>query len=160
MKCLKTLAPLALALTCVTGGALAEPVAPPADVLPEEALKAIEALNLAGSPRPMGLMEKPVAAKEVPLVDDRVLAVGLGAIAGVVVFNLATGGAAAVPLLAGEMGGAGSAMGVGRGTVAFSRVYAVSSAVTGGLVGDYLYRKSQAGRMPSVPADVAARVSP
>jgi hypothetical protein len=47
-----------------------------------------------------------------------------------------------------------------RGAVAVSRVYAVSSAVAGGLVGDYLYRRANANRLSRIPKSVADRVAP
>lgn len=167
------LLPLALALAMTSGNLLAETAPAPAaaPALPPEVTQAIEAINQASDQVVTTVTETTQAAgeavaaaipdSEVPMVDERLLSVGLGAIAGVVVFNLATGGLASVPVLASMGGEAGAAMGgVGRGAVAISRVYAVTSAVVGGLVGDYMYRDAQAKRLPSVPAEVAARVTP
>lgn len=180
------LTPLALALAFTAGGALAQPAVPPEVTQAIDAInqaggqvtatvsqvaeqpqvaQAIDVIKEAGEQvtDTVGqVAEDVIAATEssVDMVDDRLLYVGLGAIAGVVAFNLATGGMAAVPMLA-SIGGEAGAMGTARhGAVAISRVYAVTSAVVGGLVGDYVYRNAQAGRMPSVPSDVAARVTP
>jgi hypothetical protein len=164
MTFVRKLAPLALTLAFTTGGALA------AEAVPPEVMQAIDALNLPSEQMTATISQDaagstvtvaPAAGTNVKMVDERLLNVGLGAIAGVVVFNLATGGMASVPVLA-SIGGAeaGTMMGVGRGAVAMSRVYAVSSAVVGGLAGDYLYRKAQAKRMASVPSEVAARITP
>ncbi|MEO5335736.1 MAG: hypothetical protein H7841_02410 [Magnetospirillum sp. WYHS-4] len=100
---------------------------------------------------------------QVEAVESRLLAAGLGAIGGVVLFNFAMGGTAALPFMAEAMPAAGSgitAVSASTGAVAVSRVYAVSSAVGGALVGDYIYRRAQANRMPSVPRPVADRVIP
>lgn len=76
----------------------------------------------------------------------RTMAIGVGAIAGVVVFNVATGGLGTVPLLAalGESGAAAGATAavaeagaLTANTVAQSRVYAVTSAVVGGWIGNW-----------------------
>lgn len=76
----------------------------------------------------------------------RALAIGAGAIAGVIVFNVATGGLGTVPLLAGfaESGAAAGAAAtlaeagaLTANTVAQSRVYAVTSAVVGGWIGNW-----------------------
>jgi len=72
--------------------------------------------------------------------DTRLLIAGLGAIAGVVAFNLAVGGTGALPFLyeAGAAGGGATA----SGAVAASRVYAVSTAVVGALAADYAFRRT------------------
>jgi hypothetical protein len=154
MKLSKKVAPLTLAMAVVSGAALAaEPV--PAAAAPVGSLdQAVTEIEAAMAPEQN--------ASKIALIDDRMGAVGLGAIAGVVVFNLATGGVSGVPMMAslGAEAGAGMGMGMGRGMVAMSRVYAVTSAVAGGLVGDYLYRSAQTGRVPAVPAEVASRVAP
>lgn len=102
--------------------------------------------------------------QDVPFVEDRLLAAGLGAIAGIVLVNFAMGGTAALPIMAETMpmmgGGGITAVSHRTGAVAVSRVYAVSSAVVGAWVGDYLYRRSQAGRLAVVPKPVADRVTP
>jgi hypothetical protein len=104
------------------------------------------------------------ATSKVETIEGRLLAVGVGAVAGVVAFNLATVGMASVPVLA-SVGGAsaGAAMegaAVTANALALSRVYGVTSAVAGALVGDYLYRRRLAAHLPSIPADVSRRVSP
>lgn len=76
----------------------------------------------------------------------RTMAIGIGAIAGVVAFNVATGGLGTVPLLA-ALGESGAAAGttaavaeagvLTANTVARSRVYAVASAVVGGWIGNW-----------------------
>ncbi len=64
------------------------------------------------------------------------IVIGLGAIAGVVVFNVAAIGFEALPGgLAYEAGAAVPA----EASVAISRVYATTSAVIGGLIGYYAY---------------------
>src|SRR3954447_18520697 len=63
--------------------------------------------------------------------------VALGAIAGVVVFNVAALGIEALP---GGMAYAGSVTVPAEMSVAMSRVYAATSAVIGGLIADYIYR--------------------
>jgi hypothetical protein len=63
--------------------------------------------------------------------------VALGAIAGVVVFNVAALGIEALP---GGMAYAGAATVPAEMSVAMSRVYAATSAVIGGLIADYIYR--------------------
>lgn len=63
-------------------------------------------------------------------------AVGLGAIAGIVGFNLLVLGPGALP---GGLAYAGGAMVPAEASVAMSRVYAVTTAVAGGLSADYLY---------------------
>lgn len=102
--------------------------------------------------------------QDVPFVEDRLLAAGLGAIAGIVLFNVSMGGTAALPIMAETMpmmgGGGITAVSHRTGAVAVSRVYAVTSAVVGAWVGDYLYRRSQAGRLAVVPKPVADRVAP
>ena len=103
-------------------------------------------------------------AAEVDLVDDRILAAGLGAIGGVLTFNLLTGGIGGLPFIysygAPGVGATMTGVNAARGAVAVSRVYAVSSAVAGGLVGDYLYRRANANRLSRIPKSVADRVAP
>jgi hypothetical protein len=73
-----------------------------------------------------------------PAADDSALpyVVALGAIAGVVVFNVAALGIEALP---GGMAYAGTATVPAEMSVAMSRVYAATSAVIGGLIADYIY---------------------
>ncbi|WP_374440892.1 hypothetical protein [Stella sp.] len=103
---------------------------------------------LAQVPAPPGLAPAP-AAPTVPVPapvgaaaperDDWLpLVAGLGAIAGVVGFNLAALGLQALP--GGFAYGAGSVV-AAEMSVAMSRVYAVASAVAGGLAGRYAYQE-------------------
>ena len=62
--------------------------------------------------------------------------VALGAVAGVIVFNVAALGLEALP---GGMAYAGGATVPAEMSVAMSRVYAATSAVIGGLLADYIY---------------------
>jgi hypothetical protein len=75
-----------------------------------------------------------VAAQPQP--DLRPIIVGLGAIAGVVIFNVAMLGVEALP---GGMAYAAGASVPAEMSVAMSRVYATTSAVIGGWVGYYGY---------------------
>ena len=68
--------------------------------------------------------------------DWRPVIAGLGAIAGVVVFNVATLGVAALP---GGLGYAAGATVPAEMSVAMSRVYATTSAVIGAWIGYYGY---------------------
>lgn len=95
----------------------------------------------------------------VPLVEPRALAVALGAIGGIVIFNLVTGGPPGLPFLARMAPVDIGPMTAYGGAVAVSRVYAVSSAAVGGLIGDYVYRSAIAGR-PQISAAVLERISP
>lgn len=95
---------------------------------------------------------------DVPTVEERALAIGVGAIAGVVAFNVLTGGLTTVPVLA-VLGTEGTALATSN-VVATSRVYAATSAVAGAWAGDYLYRSGMTGRLPGVSPEVAARVTP
>ena len=147
---MKSKSMVVLALSLVFSGAgvvLADPVpalAPQA--VPPEAIRAIDAVNQAAE------------NMEVPVFDGRALSIGVGAIAGVLVYNMLPGGRlvsrAAAPIAATRMG---AAVASSRAAVAGS-LPVVASAVAGGLVGDYLYRKSN--HVPSIPADVAGRVAP
>lgn len=87
---------------------------------------------------------------------DALMVAGLGAIAGVVAFNFATGGTAALPLLAGAGTGAMSAT---EGAVAVSRVYAVTSAVAGALLANWYYQSGDDERIRAVPQRLAARLN-
>lgn len=121
----------------------------------QTAAKTGEAINQAAQQVVEVATDVQSSGNKVDVVDNHALAIGLGAIGGVVVFNLATGGMASIPMLASATGGAAV-----ESTVAISRVYAVSSAVVGGLTGDYLYRRAHTGGIPSVPSSVASRVAP
>ena len=170
MKILSSLSALTLVLACSSGSAIA------ADVVPSEVMKAIDAVNQAAQDtgkvvsataekasnaiesagnKVADAVDSVKSGSNVSWVDDHVLAVGLGAIGGVIVFNLATGGMAAVPMLASATGGT-----VVESTVAVSRVYAVSSAVVGGLVGDYSYRRMHSGGVAAIPGNVIQRITP
>lgn len=106
----------------------------------------------------------PAPAPSTPLVDTRLLAAGLGAVAGIVLFNLAWG--APMYAFAGEAGaaeawaaGLGPRAGLGlRGGAAAGSRHFVSplGGLTGALAGDYAYRRATA----PVPDRVAARVTP
>ncbi len=87
-------------------------------------------------------------AAEVPLVDGRVLAVGLGFIGGIAVLNFFTGGMG-TPMLA--AGGAAEGTLFAAGRAAGGRLITASSGVLGGLVGDYLYRWNGATPAPANP---------
>jgi hypothetical protein len=76
----------------------------------------------------------PAAPPTQTQTDFRPIAVGLGAIAGVVVFNVAVLGIAALP---GGLGYAAGATVPAEMSVAMSRVYATASAVVGGWIGYY-----------------------
>ncbi len=78
----------------------------------------------------------PVPAPVAPTTDMQPIVIGLGAIAGVVVFNVLVLGVEALP--GGLAYGAGATV-PGEMSVAMSRVYATTSAVIGGLVGYYSY---------------------
>ena len=80
---------------------------------------------------------KPAAAEH----DWKPVVVGLGAIAGVVVFNVAAIGLEALP--GGLAYGAAGATLPAEASVAISRVYATTSAVIGGLIGYYAYGSSK-----------------
>ncbi len=71
-----------------------------------------------------------------PAPDLRPIAIGLGAIAGVVVFNVAVLGVGALP--GGFAYGAGAVV-PAEMSVAMSRVYATTAAVIGGWIGYYSY---------------------
>lgn len=99
---------------------------------------------------PMPTPAPPVIQIEKTSGSYRTMAIGIGAIAGVVIFNVATGGLGTVPLLAalGESGAAAGATGgataavaeagaLTANTVAQSRVFAVTSAVVGGWIGNW-----------------------
>lgn len=73
-----------------------------------------------------------------PQTDLRPIAIGLGAIAGVVVFNVAALGIEALP---GGLGYAAGATVPAEMSVAMSRVYATASAVVGGWIGYYSVSK-------------------
>lgn len=74
------------------------------------------------------------------LIDPLSIAIGTGAIAGVVGFNLAVLGWGALP------GGVAYAVVPAEMAVAINRVYAVTTAVGGGWLGEYVYNKSTAGQ--------------
>lgn len=86
--------------------------------------------------RPLGGGSVPAATPGQPASDLRPIVVGLGAIAGVVIFNVAVLGVEALP--GGLAYGAGATV-PAEMSVAMSRVYATTSAVVGGLIAYYAY---------------------
>ena len=102
-----------------------------------------------------------VQAGGVPIVEGRTMAVALGAIGGVVAFNLITGGTGGLPFLASSAAADFGLLSATGGAVAVSRVYAVTSAAAGGLFADWLYRSSAAGPVQSTtPAAILRRIEP
>ena len=100
-------------------------------------------------------------APEAAAANGRLLALGLGALGGVVAFNLATGGLSALPLIGGA-GAATGALSASEGAVAVSRVYAVSSSLVGALVADWLTSPESVApvRSGKLSTSVAYRVMP
>ena len=96
----------------------------------------------------------------VPLVEGRPMAVALGAIGGVVVFNLVTGGTGGLPFLASAAAAEFGPLTATGGAVAVSRVYAVTSAAVGGLLADWLYRRSVTPTQTMVPTALLRRLDP
>lgn len=88
--------------------------------------------------------------------DNRLLVAGLGAIGGIVAFNLAMGGTAALPFLY----EAGAAANFSSGPVAASRVIAVSAGVAGALAADYFYRRSPSNEARAIPRSLSQKVEP
>jgi len=119
-----------------------------APLAPAHAGDASPHLRLAAS----GPEETPAAAD-----DGRLLIAGLGAIAGVVAFNLAMGGTGALPFFYEAAGTSGAAA---SGAVAASRVYAVSTAVGGALIADSLYRRSAHADARTISRTLTDRVAP
>ncbi|CAK0758101.1 conserved exported hypothetical protein [Gammaproteobacteria bacterium] len=148
MKPTKRLTFAALSLI-FAGSALADPVpalAPQA--VPRAAMQAIDVVNQASE------------NTDVALFDNRALSIGLGTLAGVLVYNLLPGSAVmsrAVPGVVGRAVGRVGTTVIVR-TVATSQFPMMTSAVVGGLVGDYMYRKNN--RVPGVSAEIAKRVTP
>lgn len=83
-----------------------------------------------------GAVPAAAATPAQPSTDLRPIAIGLGAIAGVVVFNVAVLGVGALP--GGFAYGAGAVV-PAEMSVAMSRVYATTAAVIGGWIGYYSY---------------------
>jgi len=134
-----------------------------AEAVPTEVLQALDDVYLAAKqagavtadPMRQGHSDPTQAAA----FQGRVLAVGIGIIAGVVAFNLATSGTVAVPILA-SVGGGGAEAAVLETSIAIGRVYTTAGAVVGGIMGDHLYRTRPAGSIASVPASTSQRVGP
>ncbi|CAK0774829.1 conserved exported hypothetical protein [Gammaproteobacteria bacterium] len=148
MKSAKMLAFVALS-TVLAGPVLAEPIpALSPQTIPPEAIQAIDSVNEA------------VANGSVPLFDSRVLSIGLGAIAGVLVYNLLPGGSMVTRAVPGAVSRAAYRVGATNAlrTMTTSQLPMMTSAVIGALTGDYLYRKNN--RMPSISSDIAGRISP
>jgi hypothetical protein len=100
---------------------------------------ALTALALSWWPAQAGAQTMPnsaPASAEPPRTDLRPIVIGLGAIAGVVVFNVAALGVEALP--GGFAYGAGAVV-PAEMSVAMSRVYATTAAVVGGWVAYYGY---------------------
>ena len=121
-------------------------------------------------PMPAPSLENPIPAPlpgpinpapEAAAANGRLLALGLGALGGVVAFNLATGGLSALPLIGGA-GAATGALSASEGAVAVSRVYAVSSSLVGALVADWLTSPESVApvRSGKLSTSVAYRVMP
>ncbi|CAA7618294.1 exported hypothetical protein [Candidatus Terasakiella magnetica] len=89
--------------------------------------------------------------------DNRMLVAGLGAIAGVVVMNLAMGGVGALPFMYEAGAAAGTAA---TGAVAASRVLAVTAGVAGALVADRAFRRSATSDPQTVSRTLSNKVSP
>lgn len=103
----------------------------------------------------LALLPMTAAAQTPPVVpaadsDYRWLAIGAGALGGVVVLNLVTGGAALAPLMGGAgaaaVEGAGAAVAAGGAAAAAAARQAAcrwaaiaSSAIAGGFIGNWLY---------------------
>lgn len=113
------------------------------------------------SPIPAPLPGPISPAPEAAAANSRLLALGLGALGGVVAFNLATGGLSALPLIGGA-GAATGALSASEGAVAVSRVYAVSSSLVGALVADWLTSPESVApvRSGKLSTSVAYRVMP
>ncbi|EWY40782.1 hypothetical protein N825_33170 [Skermanella stibiiresistens SB22] len=113
------------------------------------------------SPIPSPLPRLNTPSHEAAKPDGRLLAIGLGALGGVVAFNLATGGLSALPLI-GSAGAATGALSASEGAVAISRVYAVSSSLVGALVADWLTSPETVAPVKSgkLSTAVAYRVMP
>jgi hypothetical protein len=173
MKVCRRLHPVALALVCAIPLPLSIAVLPAtveaqtssvASPLPPEVLRAIDdvyqadkqagntaarmAAGRSGSDDGGWFAFGSEGSTPVAAFNGRLLAVGVGAIAGLVVFNLAGSGVAAVPMLAYVSGG----VNVLESSAAIGRVYAVTGVVVGSLAGDYLFRKRFAPTLPIIPA--------
>lgn len=104
--------------------------------LASSALVPLSAAAAQPAPIPVAVQET-VAQVEPSSGFDLSAAVGLGALAGVVGFNLMALGVGALP--GGLAYGAGALMVPAEMSVAMSRIYATGSAVAGALTADYLY---------------------
>lgn len=112
-------------------------------------------------PKPAPVADTPAPGPREPALGMRSIVAGLGAVAGVVAFNAAALGSAAFP---GGWAYAAGATVPAEMAVAINRLYAVVSAVAGGLLGEYLYgSRSQAptttGRLGSAAAGAIAGVA-
>lgn len=113
------------------------------------------------SPAPAPLPAPAYPAADTSAASNRLLAIGLGALGGVVAFNLATGGLSALPLIGGGTAATGT-LSASEGAVAISRVYAVSSSLAGALFADWLTSPESVApvRSGKISTAVAYRVMP
>jgi hypothetical protein len=99
---------------------------------------------------PVAAMAQPSAPLAPAAGDYRWLAIGAGAVGGVVLLNVVTGGAALAPLMGGAgaaaVEGAGAAVAAGGAAAAAAARQAacrwaaiVSSAIAGGFIGNWMY---------------------
>jgi hypothetical protein len=166
------LCPLGLALACVIYAQTlpAAPAAPATQAIPPEILQSIAEVHQwaqrpSASSAPGGAIEAGEADAHQRASGGRVLAVGIGAVAGMLIVNFAAGGLASIPLLSslGSTAPAIAAMdaaGAAASTIAISPIYGLAGAVAGGVLGDYVYRAHNHRPLAAIPADVALRVQP
>jgi len=123
-----------------------------------------QAPGVTQAPPPLPPLPKlPRASEETSWAQrNQTFAIGLGAIGGVVAFNVLTGGLGALPFVGAEAAATAAAGTVSatEGAVAVSRVYAVGSAVVGALAMDWLVTRSKGSGANRVPLAVSARVAP
>lgn len=98
-------------------------------------------LGLTARTQAVAQIPQPAPAPAPAAYQRTAIVVGLGAIAGVVVFNAATLGLAALP---GGVAVSGAVVLPAEAAVAVSRVYAVTTAVAGAWVADYLHPSKSA----------------
>jgi hypothetical protein len=163
------LCPLGLALVGIMC-AHALPAAPVTQTIPPEILESIAevhhwAQRPSGPVGPAGAIEIGQADAGQRATSGQVLAVGIGAVAGMLIVNFAVGGLASIPLLS-SLGGATPAVaavdatGAAASTIAISPIFGLAGAVAGGILGDWVYRTRSHRSLAAIPADVALRVQP